>query len=303
MGKIAFLFSGQGAQKTGMGKELADCSKEAAKVFAMADEIRPGTSTQCFSGSNEELFLTKNTQPCLFCVDLAAAMALKEKGVDPDYLAGFSLGEIPALALGGYLKTEDAFRFVVKRAEYMDQCCNDHPGVMYAVVKITAEQVEAICSGVEGSYPVNYNESGQTVVACIAEAGKAFEEAVKEAGGRALKLSVSGGFHSPMMDDAAKKLREEFADITFQKPEIPVVSNVTAKEYTDAELLLEQVHRPVMWQKTVMYLAENGVDTFIEVGIGKTLSNLVRKILPEALVLNVEDEASLAEAQEVLKNA
>lgn len=300
MGKIAFLFSGQGAQKTGMGQQLASCSQEAAKVFAMADEIRPGTSEQCFHGSTEELLATRNTQPCLFCVDLAAAVALREKGIKADYLAGFSLGELPALAYGGYLSPEDAFRFVIKRAEYMDQCCKDYPGVMFAVVKIPTEVVEQVSAQVPGSYPVNYNEKAQTVVACTADAAKSFEEAVKSAGGRALRLSVSGGFHSPMMDDAAEKLRRDFPELTLNKPEIPVIANVTAGEYTDAELLLQQVHRPVYWQKTVEYLAKEGVDTFIEVGIGKTLANLVGKILPDAKVMNVEDEASLQEVLEVL---
>jgi len=300
VGKIAFLFSGQGAQKTGMGQQLASCSQEAAKVFAMADEIRPGTSEQCFHGSTEELLATRNTQPCLFCVDLAAAVALREKGIKADYLAGFSLGELPALAYGGYLSPEDAFRFVIKRAEYMDQCCKDYPGVMFAVVKIPTEVVEQVSAQVPGSYPVNYNEKAQTVVACTADAAKSFEEAVKSAGGRALRLSVSGGFHSPMMDDAAEKLRRDFPELTLNKPEIPVIANVTAGEYTDAELLLQQVHRPVYWQKTVEYLAKEGVDTFIEVGIGKTLANLVGKILPDAKVMNVEDEASLQEVLEVL---
>ena len=286
-----------------MGKELADCSKAAADVFKMADSIRPGTSAQCFTGTTEELCITQNTQPCLFCVDLAAARALREKGIVPDYLAGFSLGEIAALAFGGYFSAEDAFRFVVKRAEYMEKCCQDHAGVMYAVVKLPPERVEEICSTVEGSYPVNYNESTQTVVACTVEAAKPFEEAVKAAGGRALRLPVGGGFHSPMMDDAAIKLKEEFADIKFQQPEFPVISNVSAKEYTGPELLFQQVHSPVLWQKTVRYLAEMGVDTFIEVGIGKTLANLIQRALPDATVLNVEDEASLLQTLEVLKNA
>ena len=297
------MFSGQGAQKPGMGSELAASSQAAAAVFSMADEIRPGTSAQCFSGTPEELALTQNTQPCVFCVDLAAAAALTENGIKPDFLAGFSLGELAALAFGGYLNEKDAFRFVMKRSAYMEECCNTYPGVMFAVVKITPEQTEKVCGIVGDAWAVNYNESGQTVVACRTEKAKSFEEAVSAAGGRALRLAVSGGFHSPLMNDAAQKLSVEFDGLTLNDCRIPVIANVTAKEYTGTELLFRQVNNPVLWQKTIEHLAASGVDTFIEVGIGKTLANLAKKMQPDAVVLNVENEESLRRALEVLNHA
>ena len=141
--KTAFLFSGQGAQYPGMGKEIAQTSRAAASLFQMADSIRPGTSLQCFSGTAEELKQTINTQPCLFCVDLAVAKVLRENNVIPDFLAGFSLGEIPALAFGGYLNEEEAFRFVVRRAQFMDECGKRNPGTMFAVLGLGEEGIAA----------------------------------------------------------------------------------------------------------------------------------------------------------------
>lgn len=302
MGKIAFVFSGQGAQYGGMGRALAMCSEGAAKVFAMADSIRPGTSTQCFEGTAEELRSTRNTQPCLFCVDLAAAEALSEKGIVPDYLAGFSLGEIPALAFGGYLSAEDAFQFVIKRAEQMDGCGKKYPGTMFAVLGLEGAEVESVCHGRDGWYPVNYNGKTQIVAACTLDSAEDFPAAVASKGGKVLKLAVSGGFHSPMMNEARRWLETEFLNLDFQQEKIPVFSNVTAQPYEGIELLFRQINSPVLWNDLILNLAKCGVDTFVEVGPGKILSNMIFKILPTAKILNVEDQKSLKNAQEVLQN-
>ena len=155
MGKIAFVFSGQGAQYSGMGKALYASSPAAKAVFDMADSLRPGTARQCFEGSMEELTQTVNTQPCVFAVDLAAARALAERGIQPDCVAGFSLGEIAALAFAGVLSDEEAFRLVCKRGELMDKAARENPGAMVAVLKLTSAQTEELCQRFEKTYPVN----------------------------------------------------------------------------------------------------------------------------------------------------
>ncbi len=295
MGKIAFVFSGQGAQYTGMGKELYECSPAAKAVFDMADSIRQGTSTQCFEADKETLSITVNTQPCVFTADLAAAAAVAEKGIKPDYLAGFSLGEIAALGFGGVMSYEEAFRLVCKRGELMDKAAKENEGAMVAVMKLTPEKVEELARQFDSTYPVNYNSPAQTVVATTKENADKLVEAVKAEKGKGIKLAVSGAFHSPFMRSAAEGLGEYLADKELEKPLIPIYSNVTAQPYGDdiKQLIKSQAESPVQWQKTVENLIAEGVDTFIEVGVGKTLAGLIKKINKDVRVFNVENRETL----------
>lgn len=303
MGKIAIVFSGQGAQYSGMGKELAQCSKAAASVFNMADSIRPGTSMQCFEGTKDELQQTENTQPCIFCVGYAAAAALEEKGIKADCSAGFSAGEIAALTYGGYLAEEDAFRFITRRALVMQEINRKNPGTMFAVLGLDKGQVLELCSREDGWYPVNFNTATQISVACTVESAERFPGAVAALGGKPIKLAVSAGFHSPLMDEARKKLEEEFSGMTFTVNSAPVYSNLTGEPYKELTQLFQQINSPVLWHPLIQNMYRDGVDTFIEAGPGKTLSNMIAKIIPDALILNVEDKDSLENTVEVLKNA
>ena len=289
------VFSGQGAQYTGMGKELYENSPAAKDVFDMAESIRQGTIKQCFEGTKEELSVTINTQPCVFITDLAAAAAVAEKGVKIDCVAGFSLGEIAAIAFAGMLSYEDAFKLVCKRAELMDKAAKENPGAMAAVMKISPEQVEEICSQFEKAYPVNYNSPAQTVVAASQEEIDSLCDKVKEVKGKAVKLAVSGAFHSPFMNTAADGLSEYLKDIELKEPTIPIYANATAEPYKDdyKMLISAQVNHPVKWQKSVENMIANGVDTFIEVGVGKTLTGLIKKINADVKAVNIENKEGL----------
>lgn len=303
MGKIAFLFAGQGAQYPGMGKSLTEISPKAASMFELADSIRPGTSRQCFEGDPAELTQTANTQPCVFTVDLAAAYALEEAGVHADVAAGFSLGEMAALTFAGSFSEKDGFSLVCRRGELMQEAAQEHPSAMAAVLKLKDETVEQLCAGFPDVYPVNYNCPGQLVVAGGTEHLEQFCELAAEAGGRAKKLAVGGGFHSPFMEQAASAYLQELLRIGVKLPRIPVYGNRTAAPYEENRetMLAEQMKNPVLWTKTVERMAADGVDTFVEVGPGKTLSGLVKRILPHAAVYRVEDAATLEETIQALR--
>ena len=226
----------------------------------------------------------------------------REAGVSPDCAAGFSLGEVAAMAFAGVMDFDEAFRFVIKRAEEMQSCAEKYPGAMGAVLRLMPAQVEDICRAFpDKAFPVNYNCPGQTVVACAVEVYDELSAKVTEARGRMLRLNVSGAFHTPWMGEAAEALRAYLANKPTRVPELPLYANATAQPYGDdaAHLLSTQVCHPVRWQESVERMAEAGVDTFIEVGAGKTLSGLIRKTIPGAAIFNVEKPEDLQKLSEV----
>lgn len=295
MERVAFLFAGQGAQHPAMGIDLIGASPAAAEVFAMADRVRPGTTELCRSASKEELARTENTQPCVFAHDLAVAEALRERGVVPAACAGFSLGEVAALTFAGAFEATAGFELVCERARLMAAAAERHPGAMRAVLKLDAERVaELTAQAGEECWPVNFNSPQQTVVAGSPEACASLDVLVREAGGRSMRVAVSGAFHSPFMAEAADGLAEYLAQGHGpRKTSIPVIANTTAAAYPGdseemAALLAQQVCRPVQWVRTLNELADQGIDAFIEVGPGKTLTGLVKRTLAGARVLSCE---------------
>ena len=291
MGKIAFVFSGQGDQYPGMGKDFYEQYETAKEVFAMCDGVRPGTSEQCFRGSEEELKETANTQPCLYAMELAAASALLEKGVTPDAAAGFSLGEISAAALSGVFDAETGFRLVCRRGELMQQEAKKHETSMTAVVKLSEEQLEKICGRYSEVYAVNFNCPGQITVSGLSSQMGEFSADVKAEGGRAIPLKVTGAFHSPFMKDAAKAFGQELSATTLKNPALPLYSDLTAKPYDGdpATLLSDQICNPVRWEALIRNMIADGVDRFVEIGPGRTLTNMIKKIDPAVTAKTVTE--------------
>ncbi len=296
MGKIAYVFAGQGAQYVGMGQSLYEASPAARAVLDRAEAIRPGTLQQCFEGPMEALSTTINTQPCLFAVDLACAAAADEAGYKADFAAGFSLGEVAAAAYCGYMDFDEAFRLVMKRAELMQAAADQNPGKMAAILRLTADQVIELASQFDGVYPVNFNCPGQTVVACKEASFDAFCAKVAELRGRAMPLKVSGAFHSPFMDAASEGLNAYLVGRGLAPAaRVPLYANLTGEPYPNdwQSTLAAQVNHPVRWEQTVRNLAQAGATAFIEVGAGTTLSGLIKKTLEVTAAYNVQDTESL----------
>lgn len=308
--KVAFLFSGQGAQYTGMMKDIAEKNEKAKNIFNIANEtLGRSISELCFEGAQEELNLTHNTQPCVLAADLAAYAAINEKGIQPAAVAGFSLGEYAALVAAGVIDLNNVFPVIQKRADYMQEAVPVGKGAMAAVMKLSDTEVEDLCSEVEGYVaPANFNCPGQIVVSGETEAVDKLLGIAKERKIRAMKLAVSAPFHCEMMNPAAENLRMPLSTITFSSPAIPIYMNVDAEAESETERILEklilQAKSPVRWEKTLRNMYAAGIDTFIELGPGKTLSGFVKKTFTngeEVSIYNVTDQETLETTITALK--
>lgn len=303
MGKVAFVFPGQGAQSVGMGKDFYDAVPASRRIFESADEVLGFPMTNMiFEGPDSELKKTFNTQPALMTASVAAFEAVREQGVTPHFVAGHSLGEYSALVASGVLSFEDAVGTVRARGEFMEQAVPGGQGAMAAVLGAEREALAELCRSItaEGHLVelANLNCPGQIVVSGSKEGVALVGERVKEAGGkRAIPLEVSGPFHSSLMKSAAEKLGGKLQPLHFSEPAIPVIANVTARPAASAEeirgLLVEQVYSPVLWEDTVTYLISQGVDTFVEIGPGNVLTGLIKKTDKSVKLINVSSLDSL----------
>lgn len=268
-----------------MGKELYERYPSAADIFRLCDSLRPGTMEQCFHGTEDTLKETRNTQPCLFAMELVAAAALEEKGIRPDAVAGFSLGEVTAAVFAGIFDTETGFRLICRRGELMQREAQRFDTGMAAVVKLSKETAISLCEQYPEIYPVNFNCPGQISVAGLSSRMPDFSAAVRQAGGRTVPLKVSGAFHSPYMEEAASAFAGELSKVSVGKAALPLYSNMTGKLYGQdsrsvTELLSLQISSPVQWETLIRNMAASGIDTFVEIGPGKTLTGMIKKINP-----------------------
>ena len=308
MTKIAFCFPGQGSLEAGMGRDIAEAVPEAMEVFERGSEACGlDLKKLCFDSPIEALVETEVQQPALVATSLAVLAAVRAHGISPDYVVGHSVGEFSALAGAGAFTAEDAIGLVRERGLAMAEAARQHPGSMAAILGLDDEVVEALCRKIIGVWPANYNCPGQVVVSGEDVAvDECCTEAELEGARRAIKLKVSGAFHSPMVARAADRLRPALDRVKISEPVAPFVSTVTAKiepAQRVGKLLVEQLTQPVKFTQATRELMHHGVSTFIEVGPGNVLSGLVKRIDRGVKSISVNNLDSLKTLEEKLKTA
>ena len=294
MGKTAFLFPGQGAQYCGMGKDFYEQYEAAREVYRLAEKATGlDVAALCFE-EDERLHITEYTQIAMLATEVAILKVLEQKGLKADCCAGLSLGEYGALAAARVMESEDLFRLIRCRGIYMQEAYPTGGAIMTAVLGLDADTIREVCQATEGIVSIaNDNCPGQIVITGQEQAVEAAAEKLREAGAkRCVPLKVSGPFHSALLAGAGEKLAEKLAEVMVQDPQIPYLCNVEAAPVTDKsrvkELLAKQVCGTVRWRETMEHMLADGVDTFVEIGPGKTLAGFLRKINREATVYNVE---------------
>ena len=306
MSRIAFIFPGQGAQKCGMGKDFYENTEIGRSVFDRASELLGFSMPELCFEENDRLDITEYTQAAMVTASIAMMRVLEENGIKPDVAAGLSLGEYCALAAAGVMSDEDAIRTVRQRGILMQEAVPVGEGAMAAILALDASAIEEVTGAMEGVWIANYNCPGQIVISGEKAAVEEACEKLKAAGAkRAVMLNVSGPFHSGMLADAGERLGEVLSQVELHEPQIPYVANVTAQYVKSAaevkELLTRQVSSSVRWQQSVEAMIADGVDTFIEIGPGKTLAGFMRKISRDVKTLNVEKLEDIGKVAEALK--